>query len=114
MGATEQQKENIDAEMKKAANVVPGPKKVDLLASVRKKAEEARCQDLVVATEDLPKQVLQRLRTAWDENWEHSCAGGRRADGCAIFCYPCNDWITMAEPFDHRGFELHCQKVGHY
>jgi len=111
--AKEKRKENIDAD-KKVTNVIPGQQKVDLLASVRKKAEDTLRHDLVVVKEDLPDQVLSRLRTAWDASWEHSCAGGRRADGSAIFCYPCNDWIPMNESFGHRGFEQHCEKVGHY
>ncbi|CAK0840905.1 unnamed protein product [Prorocentrum cordatum] len=57
---------------------------------------------------------VRRRRTCWDESWEHSCAGELRADGSGIFCHPCGAWISTAEPYDHRGFELHCEKVGHY
>jgi len=84
------------------------------LLGFRKQTEAAKCQDLVISKEDLPEQALRHLRTCWDENWEHSCAGERREDGSAIFCYPCNAWISMADAFNHRAFELHCEKVGHY
>merc|ERR1712137_1430073 len=51
---------------------------------------------------------LSCRRTSWDLNWEHPCAGGKRSDGSAIFCGPCDTWISVNDPFDHRGFELHC------
>jgi len=60
---------------------------------------------------DCPNAV-QQLRTEWDRDWEHSCAGPKRTDGSAIFCDPCNLWVTVP-PFDHQAFELHCEKAGH-
>lgn len=111
--AAKQKLASLDPAQQKVGEQFPG-RKVDLLAAVRKKAEQLQCCDLVLAKDNLPEQALSRLRTAWDENWHQSCAGGRRADGSAIFCYPCNAWIAVGEPFDHQAFELHCEKVGHY
>eukprot|EP00928_Gymnodinium_smaydae_P061852 TRINITY_DN4582_c0_g2_i1.p1 TRINITY_DN4582_c0_g2~~TRINITY_DN4582_c0_g2_i1.p1 ORF type:complete len:673 (+),score=125.20 TRINITY_DN4582_c0_g2_i1:190-2208(+) len=50
----------------------------------------------------------------WDARWSHPCAGERRADGTSIFCYPCDDWIALGGAYNHRDFELHCEKLGHY
>lgn len=72
------------------------------------------CRDVVAAAPEPEPQALQRVRQAWDKDFEHPCAGGRRADGSGIYCHPCAMWVCMAEPFDHRSFELHCEKVGHY
>ena len=81
---------------------------VQVQRSSAKTAPQA-CRDIAL-TED----KLVRLRVNWDSEWEHSCAGGRKDDGSAIFCCPCERWISTAEPFDHRGFDLHCETLGHY
>jgi len=70
-------------------------------------------RELVKAKDD-PVLTVQRRRTSWDSSWCSPCAGERRRDGSAIFCYPCDDWIYVGDPYDHRSFDLHCEKVGHY
>mmetsp|Transcript_68788 Transcript_68788/g.155834 ORF Transcript_68788/g.155834 Transcript_68788/m.155834 type:complete len:877 (+) Transcript_68788:294-2924(+) len=78
------------------------------------KAEDIWSDAIVPAKDESVGRSLQRRKCGWDENWEHPCAGKRRHDGSAVFCYPCDGWITVGDPFDHRGFELHCEKLGHY
>jgi len=69
---------------------------------------------VVVAGADKFEKAIQKRRTKWDSNWSHMCAGDRRADGSAIYCHPCNEWVITGDPFDHHSFELHCEKIGHY
>jgi len=83
--------------------------------SAQEERHEAPSRAIVRAEEGpLVQESLQRRRTSWEENWMHPCAGDRKPDGSAIFCYPCDGWINLGDPFDHGGFELHCEKVGHY
>merc|ERR1712014_378758 len=51
--------------------------RISELLGLQKKHAEIKCQDLVVSNEDLPEHALKHLRTCWNENWEHSCAGDR-------------------------------------
>lgn len=69
---------------------------------------------IILATADSGKTSLQVRRTRWDDNWVHPCAGEKRSDGLAVYCHPCDSWINIGDPYDHHGFELHCEKVGHY
>jgi len=81
----------------------------------RKKQEAVKCRDLVTSKEE-PLQQLQQVRTGWDQDWDcPACAGGRRDDGTAIYCHPCQAWISLSAPFDHSTFDRHCQeKDFHY
>lgn len=108
--AKNKQKAQAEAERRKPAQADKGN---------RQPAEEPRrpecSQALVPSREpDLTQDALQKVNLAWDESWQHPCAGARRSDGKAIFCGPCDSWITLGSPFDHRDFEIHCEKVGHY
>jgi len=82
--------------------------------TLRPQQEGVKTDAIVAAKEDFIERSIQRRHVGWDENWEHPCAGDRKPDGSAVFCYPCDGWINVGDPFDHRGFELHCEKVGHY
>jgi len=66
----------------------------------------------VAESRDSEPCTLRRLRTQWDPEWDNGCAGARRHDGSAVFCDPCQLWVTVP-PFDHEAFELHCEKAGH-
>jgi len=73
----------------------------------------SRSFSLATIEEATPRsKAVQRLRSSWEEDWEHSCAGPKRADGSAIFCDPCQVWVSVA-PFEHHDFELHCEEAGH-
>jgi len=87
---------------------------VSAASSIQSKREGVSSQALVAQDENTKELNVRHARTKWDSGWEHQCAGERRSDGSAIFCHPCNKWISLVEPFDHCGFELHCEKIGHY
>lgn len=69
--------------------------------------------DALVLAKEEPCTKLQKSRDAWDAAWNHPCAGAKRSDGTAIFCSPCDGWITVSR-FDYQDFEIHCEKVGHF
>ncbi|CAK9041614.1 unnamed protein product [Durusdinium trenchii] len=105
--------------------VTPSPKAVTPSArpEAKKPEPETRGQSepderkesrALVVSKDEPCLKLQKSRDSWEDSWSHPCAGAKRSDGSAIFCGPCDGWITLGSRFEHEDFEMHCEKVGHF
>ena len=51
-------------------------------------------------------QVWSRICSVFSSH----LAEAKRSDGSAIFCGPCDAWVTVSR-FDHHDFEIHCDWV---
>jgi len=107
-------KKQSDAAAKCAATKVNGQDHKPAAAKPEVEREAATSHELVVQRDRDKDIIVNRSKACWDSTWSHPCAGERRADGSAVFCHPCDAWVSVCEPYDHRDFELHCEKVGHY
>jgi len=111
--AQEAAEEEKRASLKKAAKKRQGAAEVNKAKEESKRKPVRQDDSFQLAQAKPEKQHLEKLRECWDAAWSHPCAGERRADGSAIFCFPCDDWVATITPFDERGFDLHCTQEGH-